>query len=65
MSTTTPDLTELVADLDPADLRHRIAELDRQRSALAVLLRSAIARQLGRRRPTETIAARPEVRHGD
>ena len=65
MSTTTPDLTELVADLDPADLRQRIAELDRQRRALAVLLRSAIARQLGRRRPTETIPARPEVRHGD
>jgi hypothetical protein len=46
----TAEISRLLTDLDPADLRQRIAELDRERSALAVLLRAATARQLGRER---------------
>jgi hypothetical protein len=50
----TNDLSRLLTELDPAELRQRIADLDRERSALAVLLRAVTSRQLGRRtsRPT-------------
>jgi hypothetical protein len=50
------DLSQLLANLDPADLRQRIAELDRERSALSVLLRATTARQVGRA---------PQREHGD
>jgi hypothetical protein len=43
----TPALSKLLAELNPAELRQRIADIDRERSALAVLLRAATARQLG------------------
>jgi hypothetical protein len=43
------ELDHLLARLTAAELRERIAELDRQRNALAVLLRAVSARQLGRR----------------
>lgn len=43
------DLSRLLTELDPADLRQRIAELDRERSALVVLLRATTARHQGRR----------------
>jgi hypothetical protein len=42
------ELDRLLTRLTPAELRERIAELDRQRNALAVLLRAVSARQLGR-----------------
>jgi hypothetical protein len=60
----TADLTTLLADLSPADLRKRIADLDRQRSALAVLLRAASARQMGHRRPQTPIRSE-EARRAD
>ena len=45
------DLSNLLTELSPAELRQRIAELDRERSALVVLLRATTNRQLGRRNP--------------
>jgi hypothetical protein len=53
----TTHLSRLLTEIDPANLRQRIADLDRERSALAVLLRAVTARQLGRRPSTP---ARPE-----
>jgi hypothetical protein len=62
----TPDLSRLLNELDPADLRQRIADLDRERSALAVLLRAIAARQLGRERAaTATPDRSEEVRRAD
>lgn len=37
--------SDLIDSLDPKPLRARLEELDRQRSALRVLLRAALARQ--------------------
>jgi hypothetical protein len=54
MKNKNPDLSRFLADLDPADLRQRIAELDRQRAALVVLLRAARARQPEQQPPTPT-----------
>jgi len=53
----TKSLSRLLTELDPSELRQRIAEIDRERSALAVLLRAVTSRQLGRH-PTEP--AQPE-----
>jgi hypothetical protein len=39
------DPCALLEQLDPAAIRHRIAELDRERAALVVLLRAADARK--------------------
>jgi hypothetical protein len=56
-------LSTLLTALDPADLRQRIADIDRQRAALVVLLRAASARQQGRH---PSVSARPkEARHVD
>lgn len=60
----TTDLSRLLTELDPADLRQRITELDRERSALAILLRATAARRLGRRPdPSRTPAELEEARH--
>jgi hypothetical protein len=56
MSTTAADPVALIEQLDAADLRRQIAELDRQRRALAVLLRAAAARE----RQRDRAAAPPE-----
>ena len=45
----TTNLSQLLTELDPAELRQRIAELDRERSALAILLRAVASRQMGRK----------------
>jgi hypothetical protein len=47
----TDDPLALVERLDPETLRERIRELDRQRRALAVLLRAAVARERTLARP--------------
>ncbi len=60
------DLSKLLTELHPAELRQRIAELDRERSALAILLRAATARHLGRRRsPTAAPLEPEEARRAD
>jgi hypothetical protein len=62
----TTNLSRLLTELDPADLRHRIAELDRERSALTVLLRATTARRLGRRHTSDTASTESEeARHAD
>jgi hypothetical protein len=62
----TAELTRLLAELTPAELRERIAELDCQRSALAVLLRAAVARHTGRNRRHDSKSVQTEgVRHAD
>ncbi len=45
-----PSPTELVNGLDPDLIAERLDELDREAKALRVLLRSARARQLGKKR---------------
>jgi hypothetical protein len=40
-----PDLVEVVESLDPEAILERMADLDRQRDALLVLLRAARARR--------------------
>jgi hypothetical protein len=60
------DLSRLLNELDPADLRQRIADLDRERSAWAVLLRTVATRQLGRERAATATPDRSEgVRRAD
>jgi hypothetical protein len=44
-------------NLDPAELRERIAELDRQLAALVVLLRAARARRQGQQPSTAILPA--------
>jgi hypothetical protein len=62
----TAELTRLLAEVTPAELRERIAELDRQRSALTVLLRAAVARHMGRNRKQESKSVQTEgVGHAD
>jgi hypothetical protein len=41
---TAADPLSVIEKLDPAALRQQIADLDRQRAALAILLRAAYAR---------------------
>jgi hypothetical protein len=62
----TTDLSRLLTELDPAELRQRIADLDRERSALTVLLRAVSARQLGRERTdTPRLPHAEEESHAD
>jgi len=56
----TQEITRILSELDPAELRQRIAELDRERSALAVLLRAAVARQTGKVAKASPQSPRPE-----
>jgi hypothetical protein len=44
------DAVSLIEQLDPAALRRQIAELERRRRALGVLLKAAIARERQRAR---------------
>lgn len=53
------DAADLIERLDPQTLRDRIAELDRRRRALAILLRAAVARD--RVRTVRERGAAPEV----
>jgi hypothetical protein len=54
------DAVQLVRQLDAEAIQHRLAEIDRERSALMVLLRAALrARKQVERRP-----AREEGRQG-
>ncbi|HET6573041.1 MAG TPA: hypothetical protein VFG68_05520 [Fimbriiglobus sp.] len=56
MSTTTtppPDPVELVRQLDPGTIRARLAEMERERRALLVLLRAA-----GHAHPEREVASR-------
>jgi hypothetical protein len=55
----TSDALQVIDQLDSQKLRATLAKLERQRSAVIVLLRAAVARERkGRRDP------RPEVRRG-
>jgi hypothetical protein len=45
------EINQILTNVSPDELRQRIAEIDRERSALVVLLRAATKRQMGRRAP--------------
>jgi hypothetical protein len=59
MATMSSDPLQVIDQLDSQQLRDALARLERQRSALVVLLRAAVARERGNRRPVQR-----EVRRG-
>jgi hypothetical protein len=65
MDRTIADPVALVDALEPAAIRARIADLERQSRALRVLLRAAVARERRARPASGASPDRREVRDGD
>jgi hypothetical protein len=60
------DIAKAIRELSAEKIRQRITELEEERQALKVLLRSAAARErLQRQRTEQREAAATEVRHAD
>ena len=62
---TPPDFCALIDTLNPEQITDRLADLEREKRALRVLLRATRERQRGRRRTTSAPADQEDMRHAN